>query len=869
MTADSPDPEATGAYRPPPPGPPADRFAPGELLAGRYRVVAPLGKGGMGEVYRADDLALGQPVALKFLPRHVAQDPDRLARFRQEVASARRVSHPNVCRVYDIADHAGQPFLTMEFVDGEDLSSVLKRLGRVPEEKGVEVARQLCSALAAVHDQGLLHRDLKPANVMLDGRGKARLTDFGLAAAAQDLSATEVRSGTPLYQAPEQLAGTEVTVRSDLYALGLVLYELFTGRRAFPGTDHSTPPSKPSSHVTGLSPAVEQVILQCLEPDPAARPRSAAAVLARLPGGDPLAAAVAAGETPSPRLVADAHAGDGRLRPAVALGLVGVIVAAVLMSGWLGEYTKLAHWTRMRDAEPALMRHKAREVLAALGHDEPPADSAYRYLGNHAFLDEVRRNDPAPGRWAGRWEGLDDGRPPAMFYFYRTARRPLAPVNLHIARDTPGQIDPLSPAPLEPGMADVTLDLRGRLVRFHKVADYLGPEDPAAGPTTPDWRPAFGAAGLDHQAFAARPVPPRHQPPLAFDARFAWEGPYPGGPFDRVRVEATSLGGAPVYFMIEFPWEAGAEAAAYPGYGSRPLPAIALFFLFGLPLAAAGLAAWNWRAGRADLAGAARLAGVLFVLWVALWAFTAHHVADQREELLLLAGLGQALFQAAIVAVSYLALEPVVRKRWPWQMVGWARLLAGRVRDPLVGRDVLVGLGAGSALVLVILHYPVGPVWAPELTDVFPLGEYEYDPVVSLAHPLTTGVRMGFAYFFLIFLCHWACRNRWLAGALAILAVQALYFSQPYVAKPVTQAITVLVAVVWFQVIALRFGLLAFVVSLFPWGWLLLSGWSLDVRAWYATGPNLAVAAMLALAGYSALTTTGGRLFGKPGAPES
>src|SRR5262249_54197914 len=198
----------------------------------------------MGEVYRADDLALGQPVALKFLPEHLARDADRLARFRKEVVAARRVSHPNVCRVYDIAEHDGQSFLTMELVDGEDLSSLLKRVGRLPEEKGVEIARQLCSALAAVHDEGLLHRDLKPANVMLDGRGKVRLTDFGLAAAAEELSATEVRGGTPLYQAPEQLSGKEVTVRSDLFALGLVLYEVFTGRRAFPDAKRDAPPAK-------------------------------------------------------------------------------------------------------------------------------------------------------------------------------------------------------------------------------------------------------------------------------------------------------------------------------------------------------------------------------------------------------------------------------------------------------------------------------------------------------------------------------------------------------------------------------------------------------------------------------------------------
>jgi serine/threonine-protein kinase len=201
------DQDATGAYVPLPPPGCGEQFAPGILLAGRYRFVAPLGKGGMGEVYRADDLKLGQPVALKFLLRRIADDPDRLARFRKEVAAARKVSHPNVCRVYDIAEHSGQSFLTMEFIDGENLASVLKRLGRPTEEKGAEMARQLCAALAAVHDQGLLHRDLKPANVMVDGRGRVRLTDFGLAAAAEDLSATELRSGTPQYMAPEQLAG--------------------------------------------------------------------------------------------------------------------------------------------------------------------------------------------------------------------------------------------------------------------------------------------------------------------------------------------------------------------------------------------------------------------------------------------------------------------------------------------------------------------------------------------------------------------------------------------------------------------------------------------------------------------------------------
>src|SRR5262245_61395399 len=198
----------------PPDGPAAadrPRFVPGQVLAGRYRVVAALGKGGMGEVFRADDLTLGQAVALKFLPPRLADDLDRLARLHNEVRVARQVAHPNVCRVYDIAEADGQPFLTMEYIDGEDLAGLLRRIGRLPEDKAVELARQLCAGLQAAHDRGVLHRDLKPRNVMIDGRGHVRLTDFGLAGFAGEIEGDDVRAGTPAYQAPEQAAGVEVT----------------------------------------------------------------------------------------------------------------------------------------------------------------------------------------------------------------------------------------------------------------------------------------------------------------------------------------------------------------------------------------------------------------------------------------------------------------------------------------------------------------------------------------------------------------------------------------------------------------------------------------------------------------------------------
>jgi serine/threonine-protein kinase len=212
------------------------RFLPGTMLSGRYRVFGLVGRGGMGEVYRADDIKLGQPVALKFLPKDLERDEARLARLLAEVRIARQISHPNVCRVYDVGEADGHHFLSMEFVDGEDLASLLRRIGRLPEDKAVQIARQICAGLAAAHEKGILHRDLKPANIMIDGRGRARITDFGLAGSIAD--GGEAGAGTPAYMAPEQLAGKPTSVRSDLYALGLVLYELFTGKRAFDDFNH-------------------------------------------------------------------------------------------------------------------------------------------------------------------------------------------------------------------------------------------------------------------------------------------------------------------------------------------------------------------------------------------------------------------------------------------------------------------------------------------------------------------------------------------------------------------------------------------------------------------------------------------------------
>ncbi|NIP94819.1 MAG: serine/threonine protein kinase, partial [Akkermansiaceae bacterium] len=211
---------------------PHGQFEPGTVLDGRYRIVSQLGQGGMGEVYRADDLKLKQPVALKLLPRDLARNPAQLEALYNEVRQARRVSHRHVCRVHDVGEADGLPFLTMEFIEGEDLAALLRRIGRLPKDKALQLGAQLCEGIQAGHEEGVLHLDLKPANLMIDKRGDLRVTDFGLARLASEARAEGRISGTPPYMAPEQLLRGEATVRCDIYAIGLVLHEMLTGERA-------------------------------------------------------------------------------------------------------------------------------------------------------------------------------------------------------------------------------------------------------------------------------------------------------------------------------------------------------------------------------------------------------------------------------------------------------------------------------------------------------------------------------------------------------------------------------------------------------------------------------------------------------------
>src|SRR5262245_62067153 len=405
------------------------RFLPGTVIAERYRIYGLIGRGGMGEVYRADDLKLRQSVALKFLPRDVETNTARRTLLLNEVRIARQISHSNVCRVYDVGEVEGRHFLSMEYVDGEDLSGLLRRIGRLPRDKAIQIARQLCAGLAAAHEQGVLHRDLKPSNVMIDGRGRARITDFGLARLDEEIHGADVRAGTPAFMAPEQLAGKGVTVRSDLYSLGLVLYELFTGQPAFKAPTPAeaarrkleTTPTSPAHLIEGFDPAVERVILRCLERDPANRPASAPAVAAALPGGDPLAAALAAGETPSPELVAEAGAAGG-LRPALAWACLAAIAIGVVLAVFLASRSQLTRIVPL-PKPPDVLCDRAREIIRTIGYTDPPSDTDFGFLFESGYIPHVAADRSSPPGWS----RLATGPPYAIAFWFRQSPRPLIP----------------------------------------------------------------------------------------------------------------------------------------------------------------------------------------------------------------------------------------------------------------------------------------------------------------------------------------------------------------------------------------------------------------------------------------------------------
>ncbi|MGO8818432.1 MAG: serine/threonine-protein kinase [Terriglobia bacterium] len=829
-------------------------FLPGNLLAGRYRIVAVLGKGGMGEVYRADDLMLEQPVALKFLPEAMDKDEDALERFRNEIRVARRVTHPNVCRVYDVGEVDGLTFLSMEYVDGEDLASLLRRIGRLVGDKGIEIARQLCAALAAAHREGVLHRDLKPANIMLDGRGRVVVTDFGLASLAERVEGMEARNGTPAYMAPEQLAGQEVTARSDIYSLGLVLYEIFTGKRAFAADTLAElvkqrtqqPVSTPSTWVRDLDPAVERIILRCLEDDPSKRPFGALAVAAALPGGDPLAEALAAGETPSPQMVAAAGEIAG-LAPrlaitslaAILLGLIAVVFIALKVSGLQ---------LMIGNLPPEVLHQKAWETVEKLGYSAPALDEAELFYYDTNFTDYVHEHTkPRPD-----WPKVLAHRPPALLYSYRQSPVYLDPDGLHLFM-TPGIVTFDDPPAIQSGMVNILLDAQGRLYYLQALPDEIESKPPLAHPM--DWKVLFVAAGLNPDEFQS--ATPSRLPLASFDERAAWTGLWPATDFP-LRVEAAAWQGKPVFFHMGGPWTTP-DRTEYDNltrgqHAGQIIEVIMAILLLG---AGALVARRNYAKGKSDVGGAFRLASAVFVVNMALWVSLDHFIPTLATFGRFVLAVSGALFFSAAIWMLYIALEPYVRRHWPHALISWSRMLTGNLRDPLVGRDVLWGVLMGvlwSVIIGVGFLFLQREGATPQLPSTDLLMGSRQVLGYSLQN-VCQSIVGTLQFFFLIFLLRVVLRNKWLALVCFVgifTATNTLRSDHPQIIWPFWLLVYMLAAGA-----VTRFGLIVLATAIFTANVLLNLPYSLDFSTWYAPHAAVVVAGFVALAAWAFYTSLG------------
>jgi Protein kinase domain/zinc-ribbon domain len=871
---------AAGAAFPPRVGPGARRppshtsdfgyeahYVPGTTLIDRYRIVSPLGKGGMGEVYRAEDLKLGQTVALKFLPKSLAQNAEARARFIREVRLARQVSHPNVCRVFDIGEADGQTFLAMEFVDGEDIASLMRRIGRLPTDKALEIARQVCAGLAAAHEHGIIHRDLKPANIMLDGRGRARITDFGLAGVATDMHGEDARAGTPAYMSPEQFSGGEITVKSDVYSLGLVMYEIFTGKRPYEATTfqemvqlrEKSTPTAPSAHLKDIDPLVERVMMRCLEKNPSNRPGSALQVAAALPGGDPLAAALAAGETPSPEMVAAAGT-EGALAPWKAIALLGGIAILMCVCVFLASHAQLINLLPAGKS-PEVLKEDSRNILKSIGYDTAAVDSGYWFSVENDYW-TYSSALPSPERY----RGVASEFPSPYRFDYRQSPQPLE-------TNFPFQVSVDNPATPDPGDSVVNLDEQGRLTLLQitpyltlaqKSGDSTATAIPDIGPASEaldqNWRTLFTAAGLDIGDF--KPVAADWYTRDRMDQQFAWSGVHAG---KNVRVRAGALRNRPVFFDVLGAWrrdfakEYNSKLGAFNFENWINIILASTVFCFTIFLTVR-----NIRLGRSDVRGAIRGSVVLFVaaaIYNILHTHWSTNPVWQWNCWLLAVGASSGL--AVQYAAFYLGIEPYFRRTWPELMISWSRFFAGDVRNALVGRDILTGVFFGTSTAAIFGLARASPFWfsiksvTPEFTANPGLAAF----IADLAGNLVTPFLSSLATLAVLFVLFKMFRRKWIAiiivGCLCTLF--SLQTENPWGLLPLS-----MVAALLTVICMLRNGLLGLVVAYYTWLILIFQTLTWDFSRWYAPYSTMTLLVVLAIAFYGFSCSLGGRpLFGR------
>lgn len=830
----------------------------GDVVAGRYRIVSRLGAGGMGIVYRAEDMTLHQTVALKFLPPSLATHALWLNRMRHEARLARTITHPNVCRMYDVGEDNGVSFLSMEFVSGEDLASLLRRVGRLSMQKAIQLSREICAGLAAAHSAGVLHRDLKPANIMIDEKGNARITDFGMAGLSGHIDPREIRAGTPAYMAPEQIAGREVTTASDIYALGLVLYELFTGRRVYEAHSldeylrlHEQMRPRPPSEVVDDVPAdVERIVLRCLEKDPARRPPSSLHVAAALPETDVLSMALASGITPMPDLIAAASTefGGARSRTKWLMGGFLLLTAVVVLRS-----ARPLPWDDLGTIPPAALAERARRILEAADLAIAKGHEAYGFCTTieawREGLSVHGRCDAAPD--------VVPVRPFEPCFFYRQSERSLVPTQVENVFWSTGFPTPGDPARVAGATRSVLLNKKGELilVSTRSVGSQKAVQRVAL-PCDWVWDEWLEAAGM-RAAQASQPEMIADHPEESGRCRCVLFRTLPSQTAP-VQVARWCADGADSnVFLLGVQPSAEVHTALPDADDITQRTKFVLLIqrtLFLLLMAVTlPCAIGRLRGGRLDYRDALTLAALVMILEIAASLLRLNRSLTlfdtvARTALAVVRGAGV----AALLGLSYWTLDTYARRLLPHLLVTWNRLFQRQWRDRDVRRHVVIGACVGCWWALmVVLERTLVQFSGLEARPVIS-GDRTAEKLHGLASGLASvlgGIEQAIMWglLFLLLLVTLRSRIRSSLGVGILCSILLAAALIPRGAHPGTAGLVWglggAVVAVW---IMMRYGLLAIVTAVFVFITLNHSPLSIRAATWSA---SIGIAAILIAAG--------------------
>ena len=640
------------------------------------------------------------------------------------------------------------------------------------------------------------------------------------------------------------------------------MYEIFTGKRPYEATTfeemarlrEKSTPTAPSAHLKDIDPLVERVMLRCLEKNPANRPASALQVAAALPGGDPLAAALAAGETPSPEMVAAAGT-KGSLAPWLATSILIAVITLLIGNVFLSEHSQLPNLLPPGKS-PEILQEASKNILQKIGYDQQPADSAY-WLGVDDGYWSYSSLKPAPDRY----RTVNADFPSPSRFFYRRAFQPLQ-------TNFPYWVFQDNPAFGLSGDTIVGLDDRGRLTSL-RIAPTLtsgqsseanNPSDLSSSTAAPNadapaWVPLFEAAGLDLHNFKEDPADWQAHDPM--DQQFAWQDAALG---HQIRVQAGTLRGKPVYFRVLAPWNKDSTADYNAGLGAYELSGVLeLTFAASLFCLTAFFAYRNIRMERSDLAGAFRGAALLFVAIAIFTILNTHWAGDLSWgwnwwQLAVSRSAGLALQYAAL----YLGLEPYLRRTWPELLISWSRLLAGGFRNPLVGRDILMGALFGAAAAFLVQLQTALPYWFA-IRSVTPVFNYSHgltyyvgDLIAGIIDPTLN----AFGSLTVLFIALKIFRSKGISVLIVgiIWVLFSLQTENPWALLPLSILIAVLMLTC-----TLRNGVLGLIVALYMRDFIRSHPFTSDFSRWYAPYgvTTLLIALAIALVGF--FVAVGGR----------